>query len=1533
MLRPYPTLAAAAGALAALAACRAPEHTNRFDPQTPAELQAKATLRGTVTLEAVGTTAPVLADVTISVTGSGAGGSTTDVDGAWVLGGVSPGTYTVRATRSGYADGYSGGVLVTLDDGDQDVIVPPIALAVARGELAGRIALEGEPSAAGVSVSIAGVPDASSAAETWTAATATDGDGRFRLTRVPVGTYALTATRAGFHPGTVALVTVAGGVGTEIADLQLAANAGSISGTVRLEGAADGAGVLVTATGTTLAGTPVQVQQTTLGDGAFLLSAPAGSYAVALSRDGWEAARSLVAVGPGEPVALGTATLALSRGIVAGTVTLSAGAASGFPVGADFSGIVVTLSGVSPTLSGVTDASGGYRLDGVPVSPSGAAYTLTARKASYQARETTVNALGNATVTAPALSLPVDAGALAGTVLLHDAAGGGGDNAVHAGTTVSLTGTAFNGSSWSASTTTASTGAFTLGNLPPGSYDVAATSANRTCAAFGPATVEPGATATAATVRCVDALAPTAVALGAPQPSAGGQPGFVAGTSVTVPIATPASDATAPASNFRGYQIVVGSAADWSAAAVVAGQPGSLGFSGVAPNATNTLWARAVDWIGNAGPVASVQVVSDTTPPPAPAMATPRTFVDATTTSVTLSGSETDANFAGYESCSYAQPAGASCAATPPGGCAWTVTAAAFAVSLSANQRTCVFARAYDRAGNRSGTSSLGAAGVVSDLLPPTPPTLAPSYDPTLLTVRAPWVDLFVAAASTDQPAGGAAWQDVAWLEVDVGAGFQPLCASAACRPGGAWAPCGCGCADPRLLCDGARLVGIRAPLVQGTRNTVAVRAVDLAGNVGPGVSQQVEADSIGDIVAGAGSIEGDPIVRGNLVGYSDWVQGSNQAGMLLDLGSNRRVDATDRRCAVSTYAPTGYDTPVVPASSSLVVASNVIDLRTVRPGADGLFCTGDDVTVPFRTPPSGYYVDGVSGWGERIAWWERKNAPGAIANLYVREAGADGLVGTADDPAPALFGFGYVDRLTMGEKAILVKEAACGDSCYSWVWRLINPNASGSWSSGTTTLDLAGVASAALSVDGRRVAWLEAGPLLRVRDSGPNGRFDASDDTVATVAIPSSWGVGTYAPLAVDGPHVVVLANGSPVSWLVHVWAGPDGAFGTSDDVVERTQASGGTRAEPSLADAYLAFSAGNDVLGLDLSALRWEVAPAAGLDTTHPLDVDGRGWLFYKPSGQAAVARSPAGAERSAPFWTGVFAVDGKQLVHLSDSGALVQLRVPDASGAWFSATAPAPVDLYAPGTNTVDRVAIGGGKALVQDYAWSAARNTNVAHYRVLEPGAGTLSTFASTGSVVDILPDGVREGWAWNLAITRDQVFFPCHDWATASLYLCVHGAGPDHVFGTADDPRPATFASAVKLLHPAGSPRAGLPVADARALRVSGGRMILSEFSPGAIYLFDAGPDGLFNTADDRGRKLADITAYSSDVGVAGDWAAFLASGPPAGEQLYLVHGLDGPPTPVTSHYSAKSSPTLEPSGRAFWSDFVFVPEAVFVRAP
>lgn len=1494
-------------------------------PGPPASLSpvATASVGGTVLLEA----AAGHGSTTVSLSGSDfrgvavAASTTTAADGSWSLGGLAAGSYQVTYAHDAFDT--PAPTAVSLGTG-QAASLGTAMLAASRGAAGGTALALGAADATGTLVTVSGGPDSAS--------TVTDAAGGWSVSGLRVGTgYVATFHRTGYAPATSAPFAVAAATTTAVPGASLSLDTrGSISGVASVERpVGDDGDILVALSGVDLNGAAVTRSASTGPAGGYTLTGlPQGTYALAFSKDAYRAeALSGIFVAVAAAVTAEPVRLEVATGTVAGTVALSAGSVVGFPVGSDVSGVVVTLDGVDvPVPPAVTDVTGSYRFPDVPVSVGGGSYTVTARAPSYRADSDAVTAAADATVSAPALTLVVDAGALDGTVLLHDAVADGGDNALHAGTTISVTGTAFNGASWSASGLTGDDGGFTLSNLPPGAYDVLATDPARTCGAIPSMSVPAGGTASAPLTRCLDAVEPGAVSLGAPAAPPGGQSGFTGDDTVVVSIATPAGDDTLPTSNFRGYAWVVGSAADWDLAAIVEGQPATLTFTGLAPDAVNTLWVRAVDWIGNAGPVATAQVVSDGIAPPAPAIATPRPFVDATTTSVTLSGSESDANFAGYETCYASQSPALACDATAPPACAWVGTSAAFAISLTANERTCLWARAYDRAGNRSTAASLGAGGVVSDLIPPSPPTLAPSYDPTLVTVRAPWVDFFVTEAATDSPAGGGDWENVAWLEVDVGAGFEPLCPAAACRPDDTWTPCACSCTDARLLCDGARFVGIRAPILEGSRNTVAVRAVDAAGNAGSGVSQQVASDSRGDILAATSANEGDSQVRGRLIGYTEWYPGGTQKGMLVDLGADRRFDPADPRCPVVDDPPTGYDSAVFPAGRTLVVGASYSSLTMLRPGADDAFCTADDASTVLLTAPLGYNVDAVTGFGERVAWWERQNSP-AVANLRVREPGDDGVFGNLDD-VTSTFTFNYVERLSMGEQALLVKKAECGEGCYTFGWRVINAAATGTWQVGTSTWDLpASVTSAALSADGGRLAWIEAGPVLKVMEAGLDRRFQAGDD-VASKSVP--WPMSTSAALVVDGPHVVALANGSPISWLVHWWAGPDGRFGTGDDSLQRTQPSGSARSEPSLAASYLTFTVGDDVLGLDLSVLRWEVAPTSGLDVFHPLDVDGRGWLFYWPSGQPIVARSPFGREAVAPFTTSRFAVDGTDLIHVG-AGDVVQLRTPDPAGDWFSADAPDAVDLYA--AATVSLLRVGGGKGLVVDYAYDAVRATNVAHYRILEPGAGTLSTFGTTGTVVDVLADGSLASWSWAGAITADQVFYVCHAWGTSDLYLCVHDAGADGAFGTGDDPLPATFASAVKLLHPPGSPLAGQPVRDARALAVDGRRMILSEFSPPGIFLFDAGPDGRFNTADDRGRKLASLSAYDGEVALAGEWSAWLDTGSPAGRQVWLVRGLEGAPTPITEHYSAKTSPVLERSGRAFWVDSVFVPEAVFVRAP
>jgi len=119
------------------------------------------------------------------------------------------------------------------------------------------------------------------------------------------------------------------------------------------------------------------------------------------------------------------------------------------------------------------------------------------------------------------------------------------------------------------------------------------------------------------------------------------------------------------------------------------------------------------------------------------------------------------------------------------------------------------------------------------------------------------------------------------------------------------------------------------------------------------------------------------------------------------------------------------------------------------------------------------------------------------------------------------------------------------------------------------------------------------------------------------------------------------------------------------------------------------------------------------------------------------------------------------------------------------------------------------------------------------------------------------------------------------------------------------------------------------------MRVSGTRMILADANGGiGVVLLDAGPDGLFNTADDRARQLTShARSLASEVAVAGDWAAWLDTGAPGGDQVFLLHGLDGAPMQLTASTSAKGHLALDPDGRVHWLDAVMSPQAIMTFVP
>ncbi|MFT3913012.1 MAG: carboxypeptidase regulatory-like domain-containing protein [Anaeromyxobacteraceae bacterium] len=1471
-------------------------------------------LRGRVLLE--GVAAGAWQGTTVSIVGATGLSTTTGTDGKWVLSGVGSGALQVAIDHPGF-DAQTIQV-VTSPGGDLTLL--DVSLAVSRGGLAGTVTLQGAASSAGVVVTAAGPARQS---------TVTDATGAFSLAGLPVGTYAVSARLdPDYAPLTVAGQVVAAGATTTLSGsprtLSLLTT-GSIGGTAAVE-RGSAAGIAVALSGVDRNGALVTQGVQTAAGGAYALpSLPNGSYSLTFTKAGYDPVTSSGLTVTGGAVTAPAVTLLAAKGTIAGQVSLTAGAVTGFSVGSDFSGAVVSLTGADvPVPSAVTDPSGNYRFPDVPVSLAGTPFTVTARKPNFTTASTTVTGVANATVSVTALTLPVNAGSLAGTAVLWDDVGNAGQNATSAGITVQVSGATFNGTSWTVTPapTTAANGAWSVPAIPPGTYTVTLTSASRTCAAGGSASVTEGAPATiAGAVRCQDAIAPGTVVLTAPAP-------YTTSTSVPVTIASAAADATTPSSNFRGYQLAVGAAPDWSAATITAGQPGALTFTLPAVDGAYTLWARAVDWIGNAGPAASAAVTLDRAAPTTPTLSTPRGQVNDTTAAVTVTGSEGDPAFLQYEAC--VGTAVGACPASPS--CSpLLATPSSFAAPLTADKRNCVWARARDKAGNTSGAAVLE---IVSDLTPPTPPTVVPTFDPLAVGLRATYADFFVTGGPTDKPMGDPTpWLNVAWLEVDSGAGFVPLCPEAACHPANTYQPCAAACTavctDARRVCGGTAgnaPYAIRVPLAASSANVVSVRAVDVAGNVGSAFSQTVNTLGQGGVLASGGNAYLDNVrIKGSVVTWS------GAGGVwLTDLGQNLRPEATDPACIVG--AGSGGEIGAEPASQSLVVlvdgATNFIRAR--RRGT-GPWCSGTDATTSIYTIPAGYTVGDVSAAGERAAFIRRTNATSTY-ELQVIEPGASGQLGVGPVAGPFL-------AATYASPALPLQMQLGGKYAITWVWLggsnyawyLVTANGS-DFSGGATSQALpAGTWGAAVSADGSEIVYAAQSGInetLTVCRPGAAGAYTPGGAGCVTRSYPLGAINTTGSRIAIEGTHVVAVENGSP-GYVTDWNAGPDGVFQASggDDTLVRNLPSTVTRASPSIGsngllvyrNGYSQTDGTQDLLWLDLSSLRWEVAAAGEL--RYPV-VNGAGALFAADLGSSRlVYRSGDGRTTAAstvngystPDWS-YAAATGNALVTNDAYGLWVYLA--DPGGGWF-ATVPTPTKVYTAGAgNNTYFLTAGGGKALALELVSSTWVPI------VLEPGAGTLAT----ATAVNVLAGAgiTASGSNAAFAITSQYAFFSC---VSSGTRLCVREAGADHVFGTADD-----AGGTVVLKH---APNAAIGVAgtpfDGSDAQAWGRKVAVT--SGGHLYVLDAGPDLHFNTADDAEVDLGTFSGDRRDFALAGNFVAYLAVGAPAGKQVFLVDLVTNSGRQLTEHYSVKQQVVVEPSGRVFWKDGLFASAGIFTRTP
>ena len=229
----------------------------------------------------------------------------------------------------------------------------------------------------------------------------------------------------------------------------------------------------ITGTVTNTAGAPVQGASVTSGgngaitgsDGAYSLSAPAGTATVTAALGGYTSASTTVTVTAGQSTTAPTLQLApINPGNVTGSVVNSSGTG--------LSGATVTAAGLATT----TAADGTYALNNLPAG----ATTITASLTGFQSGSASVTVVAGATTAAPAITLASGSGSITGTVKSA------------AGAAISGASVGFGGGT----TTTNSSGVYTLTGVPAGTVQLVA-SASGFQSVTQSVTVTGGATSTA----------------------------------------------------------------------------------------------------------------------------------------------------------------------------------------------------------------------------------------------------------------------------------------------------------------------------------------------------------------------------------------------------------------------------------------------------------------------------------------------------------------------------------------------------------------------------------------------------------------------------------------------------------------------------------------------------------------------------------------------------------------------------------------------------------------------------------------------------------------------------------------------------------------------------------------------------------------------------------------------------------------------------------------------------------------------------
>ncbi len=388
--------------------------------------------------------------------------SLTDTAGSFSFANLPAGTYTVSFSKTDYEPAAYGPFAITA--GSSNSLGTTVKLNVLTATVSGTTVLD--VGSTGLSVSAAGTL-VSISNGTYSASTVTDASGAYSFQNVPYSRgadYTVSASRTYFTTQSSTSFTLSTSTHT-VSVLTLPLVTATVDGAVVLAAQTNHAGVTATLSGTAFNGESYVDTATSVdaaGSGTYqIVGVPPGTYSVSLSYTGYETASTdAFAITPPTGASLPAVTLVPETATVSGTISFDAGSSS-LNVSGSRAGVSVTLENGYAGFSTVTDVNGAFVFNGVPFDV-GDDYVLTATSPGFVANNTTVN-VDQASVTNQNLTLTAALSTVIGNILL----GGQSD---HSGTSATLSGVAFNGTSYTTSGSTDASGNFSIGNVPSGSY-------------------------------------------------------------------------------------------------------------------------------------------------------------------------------------------------------------------------------------------------------------------------------------------------------------------------------------------------------------------------------------------------------------------------------------------------------------------------------------------------------------------------------------------------------------------------------------------------------------------------------------------------------------------------------------------------------------------------------------------------------------------------------------------------------------------------------------------------------------------------------------------------------------------------------------------------------------------------------------------------------------------------------------------------------------------------------------------------------